>query len=371
MGFFDKKEEVLDVELTQYGKYLLSKGEFVPVYYSFFDDDITYDWQYADGADEPQNYAETRILEETPTSRVQYVFSGRETNINKINDKIRHNEITLRDVKVQQTPERHYALSAPLGNSTLTNSFAPAWGVRAWKGKFSKILKYQQGAHQTLRIPQLDMGEIEYKTKVMQGAPPDEESTTQSPELSAGDYGTPGSSGELGLATQQYNDGSYILLLEDPVLLEFEEANTPCLRENFDIEVFLVQEEEDSNIKTPGLEASKQNKTERLVPLSFIKEVSNIKNNILLDDKDVDWQRHGADLDGSFVENYFQILVDKEINIDILCEAGIRPDTKRCGAYTSDWLRCPDNNGSRTRRGDPSVSGLYDSDAKPPFGDDC
>ena len=32
MSFFNKKEEVLEIELTQYGKHLLSKGEFVPVY---------------------------------------------------------------------------------------------------------------------------------------------------------------------------------------------------------------------------------------------------------------------------------------------------------------------------------------------------
>ena len=43
MEFFDKKEEVLDVQLTEYGKYLLSTGRMRPVYYAFFDDDILYD----------------------------------------------------------------------------------------------------------------------------------------------------------------------------------------------------------------------------------------------------------------------------------------------------------------------------------------
>jgi hypothetical protein len=98
-----------------------------------------------------------------------------------------------------------------------------------------------------------------------------------------------------------------------------------------------------------------------------VKRYSNIKNDILLDDEDVEWQNHGAEIDGTFVENYFEILVDKEIDIDILCAAGIKPDTKRCGTFTSDWLKCPD----RRRRGDPSVDGLYDSDAEPPFGEDC
>ena len=40
MEFFDSKEEVIDLQLTQFGRHLLSKGKFKPVYYSFFDDDV-------------------------------------------------------------------------------------------------------------------------------------------------------------------------------------------------------------------------------------------------------------------------------------------------------------------------------------------
>ena len=43
MEFFNKKEEVIDLKLTQFGRHLLSKGKFKPVYYSFFDDNIMYD----------------------------------------------------------------------------------------------------------------------------------------------------------------------------------------------------------------------------------------------------------------------------------------------------------------------------------------
>ena len=40
MGFFNRKEEVIDLQLTPHGKYLLSKGKLKPAYYAFFDDDI-------------------------------------------------------------------------------------------------------------------------------------------------------------------------------------------------------------------------------------------------------------------------------------------------------------------------------------------
>ena len=38
MEFFNKKQDVIELKLTQFGRNLLSRGIFKPVYYSFFDD---------------------------------------------------------------------------------------------------------------------------------------------------------------------------------------------------------------------------------------------------------------------------------------------------------------------------------------------
>ena len=35
MEFFNSKEDVLEIKLTQYGKFIYSKGKFKPTYYSF------------------------------------------------------------------------------------------------------------------------------------------------------------------------------------------------------------------------------------------------------------------------------------------------------------------------------------------------
>lgn len=78
MSFFDKKEEVIDLQLTQYGKHLLSRGKFRPVYYCFYDDDILYDSTKA-GFTEEQNDTETRILEETPRLKTRHINYGVET----------------------------------------------------------------------------------------------------------------------------------------------------------------------------------------------------------------------------------------------------------------------------------------------------
>ena len=84
--FLNKKQDVIDFKLTSYGKHLLGRGNFKPIYYAFFDDDVVYDSKYMGPAhEEQQNNAEPRIQEDTPTMKVQHVFAGIETNIKKLN----------------------------------------------------------------------------------------------------------------------------------------------------------------------------------------------------------------------------------------------------------------------------------------------
>ena len=90
MEFFNRKEEVVDLQLTQYGKYLLSRGKFKPSAYAFFDDDVIYDATYGPNKNEHQNATEDRI-KETPRIKCQSVFHGIETEVAKINEMVRSN----------------------------------------------------------------------------------------------------------------------------------------------------------------------------------------------------------------------------------------------------------------------------------------
>ena len=54
MEFFDKKQDVIDLQITQFGRYLLSLGRFKPVFYSFHDDNVLYNVENA-GITELQN----------------------------------------------------------------------------------------------------------------------------------------------------------------------------------------------------------------------------------------------------------------------------------------------------------------------------
>ncbi len=41
--FINRQEEVLQIQLTPYGKHQFSRGEFNPEYYAYYDEDILYD----------------------------------------------------------------------------------------------------------------------------------------------------------------------------------------------------------------------------------------------------------------------------------------------------------------------------------------
>ena len=90
MTFFNKKEDVIEIKLTQFGKNLLSRGAFKPVYYQFFDDDIVYESSKSQGT-EHQNKAEDRI-KSSIRMRTVTVDTGVETRFDQETKKIRRGE---------------------------------------------------------------------------------------------------------------------------------------------------------------------------------------------------------------------------------------------------------------------------------------
>jgi hypothetical protein len=96
----------------------------------------------------------------------------------------------------------------------------------------------------------------------------------------------------------------FISMREEHFSLEIIEENVDDLKENFDIEIFLEQE-----ITQTNNVVKKEWKQ-----LNFPKKVVKIKNNILLDTPE---NLNAADLklDGSFAENYLEILVDEELEL--------------------------------------------------------
>ena len=156
MTFFNKKEDVLDIKLTQFGKQLLSTGKFKPVYYEFFDDNILYDGEYA-GITEEQNDIEPRIQENTPNNRTQHVFSGVESNFSVYLDPA--DDLTIPEterIRVQPTPEKEFSLVNSMGTSDLQSEYGPNWRLTFLQGEIQSASYLLTGTYQDLQIPQVD-----------------------------------------------------------------------------------------------------------------------------------------------------------------------------------------------------------------------
>jgi hypothetical protein len=361
MKFFNKKEDVLDIQLTQYGKHLLSIGELEPMYYAFFDDDILYDSEYAGVADEVQNEIQPRIEEDTPRVRTQYVFSGREAAVKQSNSRILSGEASIGDKVLQQTPDKNYALSAPLGNSDHGAEHMPAWEVKVLTGEISETIAIKEGAHAITKIPQLDFNVIKFVT-------------TTGVQLSGSIFETMGD--ELAefepdttdwIPLAEFDDGTYLGLEGEEILLEINERNTPFTNENYELEVFMIEMvDEHGRIVTKNTDGSETTLVEKLTPLSFVKPWTNIINNVLTDDVPPPFL---PEINPSYAEYFIQVDVDGDIPDVVLCKA--KPEARKAGVLTNeDELCCPE----QTEDVDRAVDGLYDpllTEDDGPFGEDC
>ncbi len=129
MEFFNRKEEVLEIQLTQRGKKLLSEGEFKPYYYEFFDDDLLYDTTGC-GFTEEQNSSIPRI-KETPRIKTQNIVHGVETEFNIEKQSKYPDEVK----KAYLHNKNHEPLRYALGIADYSKSYAPAWNLSLKTGE--------------------------------------------------------------------------------------------------------------------------------------------------------------------------------------------------------------------------------------------
>jgi hypothetical protein len=304
--FLNKKEQVIDIELTQYGKYLVSQGLWNPEFYEFFDDDILYDAEWAGSLDQFQNDIQERI-KTTPRLEPQYVWEGIETNIKKNNEYIRRGGKTedgeykrINDLFVQPIPEKDFSVSAPLGTTDLQAEYKPAWDMKLYKGQISSSSNTLQHENYTnSKIPQIEMKPIRYQLTVRQGDP-----SITSPGETPSDleFSQIEENRVNGGLTRPMPDGTYVEVKEDFFLLSMEEINAIFGEDNFEIEVYEVKQEVDRK---------------EYIPLYFLPEKVEIQDDLLLD-KPIN---AGIDeeIDKTYTDYFLDVLTDREIPDDVLC----------------------------------------------------
>jgi len=304
--FFNKKEEVIDIELTPLGEALLSVGRLKPHYYAFFDEDVLYDANGAASIIEDQNDIETRIQSDTPKLKTQVVFDGIETNLrpliqsSRISDSLEPGD-NIYDV-IPPNIDRNFSIIEPLGSMALGSKNAPAWDIKVLKGELSGAINYLTGSRSSglesdvKRIAQLEF-DIEYRVVVG--------------NINEIDYN--GEIAEQGrIMSPIYDDGTFLYLDDDPqeLILAIDEENS-AIDLDYDMEVFAVQDLATEEAPT-------------LTPLHFLKPDVEIKDGILLD-KPI--QQSSRALDSSFAEYFFLINCDTQIPSEDICPVlgDIRP----------------------------------------------
>ncbi len=142
MTFFNKKQEVIDVQLTRFGKNLLSRGAFVPEYYQFFDDDIIYNIDKT-GTTEEQNESETRIRDGIRL-KTQHTTVSLEKSFEEQKKLIESGQrgVFLKMRRQMPPLEKDKLLMYPLANYKIASQQAPYYALSALDAQISGSLKY-------------------------------------------------------------------------------------------------------------------------------------------------------------------------------------------------------------------------------------
>jgi len=290
--FLNKKEQVFDLQLTPYAKYLMSIGKFKPAYYAFFDDNILYDKKYASGSvNETQNQVDKRIKEETQYLESLVLFRDVEETKNKNLDAVVDFFSRKKTNRMIYPASNIFNFENSIGDAFFDGDKqnAPAWKIVTLQSIIGSAQTFNE-IEQT-RIPQINITSS-FMTKITNTDIVSEQSGLR----------------DLNARTPEFVDNKIIELVVDDPVVYVEELNTEILNDNFDIEVFEI------------MPATYSDGKKELRRLSFQKEETNIENGFIVSEKASESLQDIDDLSKDNVEYYFDFLVDSDVEDRIACK---------------------------------------------------
>lgn len=235
MSFFDKKQDVIDIKLTQFGKNLLARGFFKPVYYRFFDDDILYNSECA-SISENQNRSEQRILE-SQRLKTQHLSVGVETSFDHNQNLINSGTVkTFMEISRRQDPLlADKMLKYPLENTKVNSQEAPRFMLSTHGAQIRDLQNKITVEGIDLPVPQLILTAsytiVENRMNQVQ------EDEIPKILMDSENY--------LDLSNQkiEFLDQSYIEVNREDLIIDLEEIGVEYGLDNFEIEIFEIVEE--------------------------------------------------------------------------------------------------------------------------------
>jgi hypothetical protein len=308
MSFFNKKEEVINIELTSYGKRLLGLGKFKPVYYSFFDDDIIYDYEWA-GITEQQSEIQTRITS-SATLKPQVVYTDLGVKARQVifeNRSLDPHAPPAAYTILPDIQQNDFVYAKPLGKSSLSSEYAPAWSILVNNSPLSSSSPSLTGSYENLPIPQLNAN-VDFDLRLI--------TPRQRNQVTPG-----GSILREYDVLRDFDDGTMILLRKRDVVLQIIEQHTDFQRENFDFEVFEIT-------------SSVNDGTSHYPESQFCFTNDDIPNDIVVEG------------DPSFIEYFLDIIVDDEIDQQTLCDMMTKSEERN--RFEATPPACSDTGGPAT-----------------------
>ena len=299
MTFFNKKTEVMQIEMTPYGRYLYSIGKFKPHSYEFIDDDIVYK---VDG--EAQEDAHNRIVNETPKLKINRAFQDEAPQV------VSPSVIDVKREMVKKMDHKQNGLYA-LGRSSYSSDNCPSFQVTMLQGNITgstttyEILSSSALPDNTgsIFIPQVEI-DVNFVA-------------TLSNELEQN-----GSTRSI-LSSNVFDDGTFVDLYYKEPIIHLKEFNSFYEKENFEFEVFSV------------------NDSGELEKLKMNKKMMSIVNDLLVDNV----QTTDGLFEESMMEYFFDIEVDEQIDPNELCAAVKNLEVN--SHFLDEELICPDQRSDR------------------------
>lgn len=360
MAFLNQKQDVFDIKLTSHGRKLLSQGKLKPTYYAFYDEDIVYDAQATKTQDtsEPQNNIEKRIKEETP--RIEALY-----NWTRLSEKDR-TELGLVQYQELVCPEgwkfwnckkvakeeqgviasydhdaevgilQNYIWQEPLGTAKMGTQLAPSWDLQALKGNIAGTKAHLKNN----RFPTLDIPQIDIETKMITVV---QEKMEWKNDISAAIAAATaaGHAGEDPIVGP-FPDGTYIEIKKGEILISLAEENSLYQKENFDVEVFLIENPDEAN--------------EEWISLYFNPETGKGElQNLPLEAFVEPPKKYVAPPNYMTLDNFLEIEFDNKISKEVLCAT--RAELKTKNLFSDLRINCGD---TETFSSKSQVQGLYD-----------
>ena len=340
MTFFNKKTEVMKVELTPLGRYKLSVGRLKPHHYRFFDNNIIYDIaSMSSGSStlmsEDQNDADPRIRENTPILKQNPNITGVETMIKIIEtdditvqtEIVDKNLVYRSNLRKNKRDDHINQLSYNIGTVENDATQSPSIQIDAFRGKLSGSTSkfYASKNIQTASIPQIDL-EVEYKI----------ETTDSLLDIISNNFDIQ--------TVGPFQDGSRLIIRKQDPLLRIKETNAFDEKDNFHITAYKVFQE-------------------RTGPLIYEKMKFGLKEKMIMNELYVGEQEIERDENTpNDIPYFFEILVDKEIAESDYCAT--IGDLEIKNIYLDEEIICPDQQ-------QEGPLNIYTSQVKPEDLEDC